>query len=113
MNNHALQKYFRLAEEIDYNNKEGGRYAYLQLMSYIREIILLLQEDKADTEILRLRESSEILNDLVPLKFEEAHYIIFEQKRAELRELSEKIKTLWNCEECPEAFSGKQVPSAA
>jgi hypothetical protein len=98
MESAMVEEIFRRVGEINYNNREGGRYAYVQLMAYTRQLIEHLRAQDAPNYLIdELCASGELLNALVPLKFEEEHRIVFNQKVREFSQMSLVVKTL--CEQ--------------
>ena len=89
-----LQLVFEKIRCIDYDGREGGRYAYVQLMAYTRDCMnLLLSMDPAHEALPGLRATAELLNALVSLRFGAEHRRIFDQKREEFRVLEALLGT--------------------
>ena len=59
-----INLYSQLIQHIDYDNREGGKYAYIQYMSYVREILaLLVTVHGLDVEIAYLKQTSAKCNE--------------------------------------------------
>lgn len=87
-----VQRVFDRMDTIDYQHREGGRYAYVQLMALLRDLQLELQKQgDYDQEQERLRIDGDILNELVHLRFEVTHREIFEAKMRGLQEMRQRI----------------------
>jgi hypothetical protein len=69
-----LNHLFRNIESINYQHREGGRYAYVQLMAYMRDLrIFLTEKEFALNEITVLLNAEALLNEMVHLRFEQAY----------------------------------------
>ena len=78
--------------KIDYFNREGGRYAYLQFLYYSREILVRLQQLQLDEKVRRMQIIREELNEQVGMKFEKPQQIIFVGKQIEINELLQNLE---------------------
>lgn len=87
-----LDGIFQKIESVDYKHREGGRYAYVQLMAYIRDLRnFLLEKQVALTEVPVLQRAESLLNEMVHLRFELVHQIVFEDKIRELSALKLRL----------------------
>lgn len=87
-----VQMVFEKIGAIDYQHREGGRYAYVQLMAFMRDLRNeLAREGICDPEQKRLVSTEDLLNSLVHLRFEPAHRLVFEDKMKELQEMRQRI----------------------
>ncbi len=89
-----IENNFKLLREIDYDNREGGRYAYVQMMAYTRELnnLLMAFHSSAKNEIKEIGDIHEQLNDLVALTFKARHRHIFELHSKKLEEICKRLQ---------------------
>ena len=88
----SLQKVFDKIGAIDYVHREGGRYAYVQLMAYLRDLKNELSSAGIyEQEQQRLGADGDLLNEMVHLRFEAAHRLVFDGKMKELEEMRQRI----------------------
>jgi hypothetical protein len=81
-----INRYYAMIEGIDYNNREGGKYAYVQLLSYTREVLVLLQPlSKIQRQRVAIESISRVFNDYLSTSFGDQQRIIFDMKRRELK----------------------------
>jgi hypothetical protein len=89
-----VEKVFEKIGAIDYQHREGGRYAYVQLMAFLRDLKNeLASSGICEQEQQRLEADGDLLNDMVHLRFEAAHRLVFEDKMKELQEMRRRIFT--------------------
>jgi hypothetical protein len=104
-----IEHYYRLIESIDYNNKEGGKYAYVQFLSLTREVLILLQPvRKIERQVRAIESINWVFNEYLAARFGDQQRVIFDIKRKELRgildSLKESLVTLELREDDPSAF---------
>jgi hypothetical protein len=88
-----IDHYYRLIESIDYNNKEGGKYAYVQFLSLTREVLILLQPvKKIEREVRAIESINWVFNEYLTTKFSEQQRVIFDMKRRELRTIIDGLR---------------------
>jgi hypothetical protein len=88
-----IDHYFKLIERIDYNHKEGGKYAYVQFLSITREVLVLLQPVKQiDRQIRAIESINWVFNEYLTSGFTDQQRIIFDMKRREIRGIFETLK---------------------
>jgi hypothetical protein len=84
-----LERIFGEIKNTRYEHREGGRYAYVQLMALIRQLKEELDLHHPGSGFLpALYAAAELLNALVPLRFEEGHRLVFEQKKKEFEDMA-------------------------
>jgi hypothetical protein len=87
-----IRAYYRMIEAIDYNNREGGKYAYVQFLSLTREVLILLQPV---SRVQKYREAIEsinwVFNEYLTSSFSDHQRLIFDSKRRELRTIVDKL----------------------
>jgi hypothetical protein len=88
----SLRKVFDKIAAIDYVQREGGRYAYVQLMAYLRDLKNELSSAGIyEQEQKRLGADGDLLNEMVHLRFEAAHRLVFDGTMKELEEMRRRI----------------------
>ena len=88
-----INLYSQLIQLIDYDNREGGKYAYVQYMSYVREILSLLPAISIMEEAVSfLKETSDKFNEHLCGGFTEEQRIFFHSSRMETLLLLYKVK---------------------
>jgi hypothetical protein len=88
-----IGKYFQMIEEINYYNKNGGAYAYVQFLSYTREVLILLQPvKKIHKQIEAIESINQVFNECLTVRFTDHQKIIFDAKRRELKTIFETLK---------------------
>jgi len=88
-----IDHYYRLIESIDYNNREGGKYAYVQFLSLTREVLILLQPvRKIERQVRAIESINWVFNEHLSSRFSEQQRIIFDMKRKELRGILDNLK---------------------
>jgi hypothetical protein len=81
-----------LIKSIRYRNPEGGPYAFLQFMAYVRVLSGLLRSAGwADRELDRLEATSWMFNEYLGSRFTHAQEIIFENEMLEVMPLLDAI----------------------
>jgi hypothetical protein len=89
-----IHLYSQLIQHIDYDNREGGKYAYIQYMSYVREILTLLTNSSGlDAEIDYLKQTSARFNEYLCDSFGEQQRIFFHDCRMRSLLLLQQLKT--------------------
>jgi hypothetical protein len=88
-----IETYFRMIEEIDYENPNGGAYAYVQYLAYTRELLKLLRPfKKVERQLEALDGISWLFNEYLAAKFTHRQKAIFESKLIESREIFDSIR---------------------
>jgi hypothetical protein len=88
-----IEQYCQQIQAINYDNREGGRYAYVQFMSLTREVLLILQPLRVMQKQVEAIESINwVFNQYVGVKFTEHQRVIFDVKRRELKTILEALK---------------------
>jgi hypothetical protein len=89
-----IDQYHRQIESINYDNREGGRYAYVQFMSLTREMLLLLQPLRTMQKQVEAIESINwVFNQYVGVRFTEHQRVIFDVKRRELKCILQALRS--------------------
>jgi hypothetical protein len=92
-----IEQYFRMIMEINYENKNGGAYAYVQFLAYTREVLALLQPvKKIEKQIEAIESINWLFNEYLSVKFTEHQKIIFDAKKREIKNIFETLKTSLN-----------------
>jgi hypothetical protein len=88
-----IELYSQLIQHIDYDHREGGKYAYVQFLSYTREILCLLEPIPGWEEEIRLIEKINLyFNNYLCFSFGEEQRTFFHEQRVEIQLLLEKVK---------------------
>jgi hypothetical protein len=95
-----INLYSQLIQYIDYDNREGGKYAYIQYMSYVREIVALLSNVRGfDDELFYLEKTSARFNEFLCDSFGDEQRLFFHESRMRSLLLLQGIKSQLNaCE---------------
>ena len=90
-----INLYSQLIQLIDYDNREGGKYAYVQYMSYMREILALLTPISSIREAVSyFSQTSEKFNEHLCGGFSEEQRVFFHSSRMKTLLLLQDIKLL-------------------
>src|SRR5687768_10254434 len=88
-----IDYYSGLIKNIDYNSREGGKYAYVLFLSITREVLFLLQPVKQmEAHVKAIESINWIFNDYLGSRFSEHQRVIFDLKRKELLDILETLK---------------------
>src|SRR5688572_16339964 len=88
-----IEMYFGMIEKINYDNTNGGAYAYVQFMAYARELVKLLRPiQKVERQIDTIESVSWLFNEYLSAKFTHRQKVIFETKITELKEVFDSIR---------------------
>jgi hypothetical protein len=88
-----IDHYFKLIESIDYNHREGGKYAYVKFLSITREVLVLLQPVKRiESQVRAIENINWVFNEYLTSRFSEQQRVVFDMKRRELRTIFESLK---------------------
>jgi hypothetical protein len=88
-----LEDHFKRIESIRYENQHGGSYAYLQFLSYTRELMLLLRPiQKVEKQLDTLEGISWLFNECLAASFTHRQKAIFDNKMSEVRQLFDVIR---------------------
>lgn len=89
-----IETYFRMIEDIDYENPNGGAYAYVQYLAYTRELLRLLRPlKKVERQMDALDAISWLFNEYLAAKFTHRQKAIFESKMIESKEIFDAIRS--------------------
>lgn len=90
-----IENYFNKIQGINYNNENGGAYAYLQYMAYTRELSKQLRSfRKVERELELLDGINWLFNECLGNSFNHSHKVIFETKMSETKEIFESIRSV-------------------
>jgi hypothetical protein len=88
-----IETYLDRVEAIRYENENGGAYAYIQYLAYIREIVILLRPlKKVEKQVEALEGINWLFNEHLAFKFTHRHKAIFEEKLHETQLLFNTIR---------------------
>jgi len=92
-----INLYSQLIQLIDYDNREGGKYAYVQFMSYIREILSLLTPlREMEEEVSYFKQTSATFNEYLCDSFSEEQRLFFHSSRMKTLLMLQDIKAHLN-----------------
>ncbi len=101
-----INLYSQLIQYIDYDNREGGKYAYVQYMSYVREIVSLLSGNSGfEDELFYLEQTSARFNEFLCDSFGEEQRLFFHESRMRSLLLLQGIRSRLNSFELKEESS--------
>ncbi len=90
----ALDHYMGQVRGLDYDHPEGGRYAYVKLLSITRDLLHILQPVSSLTSQVRdIQSINWLINQNLGLKFSDQQRVIFESKRSELTTIIRTVAT--------------------
>lgn len=88
-----IEWYLNRIEAIRYENENGGAYAYIQYLAYMREILTMLRPIKRVEKQLDLLEGINwLFNEHLAFKFTPRHKAIFEEKIYETKQIFKTIR---------------------
>src|SRR5687767_11900019 len=83
-----ITRQLKLIAAINYDNPQGGPYAYLQFLAYNRELIRMLRSLKrAERQVEALEAASWLFNEYLAVKFTHSQRVIFDNTLLELKEV--------------------------
>jgi len=86
--------YFKMIEGINYNNENGGAYAYVQFLAYTRDLLKLLRPVlKIEKQLDAIEGINWLFNECLIASFTHRQKAIFENKMSETKEIFETIRT--------------------
>ncbi len=87
------EKYFKMIEEINYNNEHGGVYAYVQFLAYSRELLNFLRPfQRVEKQLDAIEGISWLFNECLISTFTHRQKAIFENKLSEVKEIFQSIR---------------------
>src|SRR5688572_1880951 len=92
-----LDAYSDLISKVKFENENGGKYAYVQLLAYSREVLTLLRSVKnSERQAEAIEAISWLLNEYLGAKFSPVHKAIFENKLSEMKQILCSVRILVN-----------------
>lgn len=86
--------YFKMIEEINYNNPNGGAYAYVQFLAYSRDLLKVLRPFvRIEKQLDAIEGISWLFNECLAASFTHRQKAIFENKMSEVKEIFESMRT--------------------
>jgi hypothetical protein len=93
-----IEDHFQRILEINYDNKNGGAYAYVQFLAYTREVLVLLQPVRElEKQIAAIESINWVFNEYLGSRFTEHQRLIFEARRREIKSIFDSIRTSLSC----------------
>jgi len=92
-----LDAYSDLISTVKFDNENGGKYAYVQLLAYCREVLTLLRSVKnSERQAEAIEAVTWLLNEYLGSRFSHRHQAIFENKLTELKQILSSVRILVN-----------------
>ncbi|MDO8999457.1 MAG: hypothetical protein Q7W45_06805 [Bacteroidota bacterium] len=109
-----VESYFNLITNINYENENGGAYAYLQFLAYSRELLTLLRPvKKVERQLESIEAINWLFNEYLAVNFTFRHKVIFDEKINEVKNIIKLINVSLKETEIERANEQKVVHAQA
>lgn len=91
------ETWFKMIEQINYNNEHGGAYAYVQFLAYSRELLKVLRPvQRIERQLDAIEGINWLFNECLAARFTHTQKAIFENKMSEVKGIFDKIRCSLN-----------------
>jgi len=88
----VMNHYLGQVKALNFDHPEGGRYAYVKLLSITRDLLQMMQPVGAlNTQVKDIQSINWLINQHLVMKFGDQQRVIFESKRAELTTIIDAV----------------------